>query len=853
LPATPLLAILRLVFQPGSTVADRFELERLAGAGAMGQVWLARDLETGEQLAVKVLGKSEHQEHAARFLREALLLSQLDHPRIVRYVAHGLTEESSPYLVMEWLEGEDLAQRLQSGPLTIDETISLVQHVAQGLAAAHAAGVIHRDLKPGNLFLPNGSVEAVKVVDFGVARIKDSTWTKTGLMLGTPAYMSPEQAYGQREIDARADLFGLGCVAFECVTGRSAFGDKQVFAVLRKILLEEAPSLADSVPGVAPELDALVKRMMAKDPAARPQSAAEVADELAKLSGTRASIPVAQRPSAPAPSRMVLTEREQRIVTVLSVAEDFSALATDATTALDVLVPSPDSLDHTGTLRVLLERTGGKVGRCNPNSFVLAFPSSGLPTDRATQAAECALLLADVWGGRAMSLASGRLEVGAAADGNAADLAAQLLGEREERAAQPAAAQPLVTNITIDDVTAGLLDARFEIAAGASGLILRGDRERRKDAAPALALVQATPLIGRERELGGIRAILAECIDEPVARVALVTGAAGMGKSRLRRELIGAVSTAEMQVWTAAGEVLHAGLPFGLVSQLTLCAKRPFMGGSALNTMSQQAWVDFLESECEAGPVLIVIDDLQWGDALSLKVLDTALRDLRDSPLMIVAFARSTVHKQFPKLWSDRSIEEIRLSPLTRGASEQLVRGILGQAATDERVARILEQADGVPLYLEALARAVTQGRGDDVPDSVLAMVQSRFERFDTQARRIMRAASVFGRTFWPAGVQALVGSDADVEAALRELVEQKLVSKQAQSRLAEQQEYAFSTTLVCDSAYAMQTDADRALGHDLAAEWLAGAGEPDASVIERHRQLARRRRSEMVERHAAS
>ena len=111
---------------------------------------------------------------------------------------------------------------------------------------AHAAGVIHRDIKPSNLFLPGGSVEAVKVVDFGIARTKDSTWTKTGLMLGTPSYMAPEQACGEREIDSRADLFGLACVAFECLTGQCAFAGSQVFNVLRKILLEEAPSLSIS-------------------------------------------------------------------------------------------------------------------------------------------------------------------------------------------------------------------------------------------------------------------------------------------------------------------------------------------------------------------------------------------------------------------------------------------------------------------------------------------------------------------------------------------------------------------------------------------------------------------------------
>jgi serine/threonine protein kinase len=159
------------VVQPGETLAERFVLERLAGTGAMGQVWLARDRDGGPPLAIKLLAKSE-EEQPARFQREALLLSQLDHPRIVRYVAHGQAPSGELYLAMEWLDGEDLANRLEGGALSLRETVALVRHVAQALSAAHAAGIVHRDIKPSNLFLPQGSIDAVKVLDFGVARVK---------------------------------------------------------------------------------------------------------------------------------------------------------------------------------------------------------------------------------------------------------------------------------------------------------------------------------------------------------------------------------------------------------------------------------------------------------------------------------------------------------------------------------------------------------------------------------------------------------------------------------------------------------------------------------------------------------
>ena len=187
--------------------------------------------------------------------------------------------------------------------------------------------------------------------------------------------------------------------------------------------------------------------------------------------------------------------------------------------------------------------------------------------------------------------------------------------------------------------------------------------------------------------------------------------------------------------------------------------------------------------------------------------------------MLIVAFARPEVHHLFPRLWTERPLEEIRLSRLTRTASERLVREVLREAATPALVARVLEQADGVPFCLEALARSAARG-GEQIPESVLAMTQSRFEELDPQARRVLRAASIFGRTFWRGGVFALVGGvegpgtarEQDHEkfdGALRELCEEKLIVKRQESRLPDEQEYDFCSTLICESAYAMLTQAD--------------------------------------------
>ena len=198
--------------RPGDVVAARFELTRLAATGGMGSVFRARDLLTGEDVALKTIRGCGDEQQAERFEREAALLAQLEHPAIVRYVAHGRCE-GQHYLVMEWLEGESLSARLWRGPLDHAESVLLGQRVAAALAALHARGIVHRDVKPSNLILCDGEVERVKLVDFGVARSRRArALTTVGAMVGTPGYMAPEQARGERRIDARADIFALGCV-----------------------------------------------------------------------------------------------------------------------------------------------------------------------------------------------------------------------------------------------------------------------------------------------------------------------------------------------------------------------------------------------------------------------------------------------------------------------------------------------------------------------------------------------------------------------------------------------------------------------------------------------------------------
>jgi serine/threonine protein kinase len=262
---------------PGEVLAGRFRVELRAGRGGMGTIYRAHDATSGGYVAIKVMAR-QSASVAGRFLREAVVLAELSHPNIVRYVAHGATPGGQPFLAMDWLEGEDLAHRLTRGPLGVDESLMLVRRASEGLAVAHDRGVVHRDLKPSNLFLSGGDPGQVKVIDFGVARIElgQEALTRPGASLGTAGYMAPEQASNSADVDARADVYALGCVLFECLTGRAPFVGRPA-AVLVKVLREVPPPASTLRAGIGADVDALVARLLAKDRAERPVDAAALA------------------------------------------------------------------------------------------------------------------------------------------------------------------------------------------------------------------------------------------------------------------------------------------------------------------------------------------------------------------------------------------------------------------------------------------------------------------------------------------------------------------------------------------------------------------------------------------------
>jgi serine/threonine protein kinase len=265
----------------------------------MGTVHLGVDRQTGKTVAIKILREPGGAVDVERFVREGEILATLDHPSIVRYIARGTNAEGRPYLVMEWVEGETLQARLSGVGLTAQAAFDIARKVSEALAVVHEHGLVHRDLKPANIILLRDG--GVKLIDFGVARLVADRHglTHTGAMVGTPAYMAPEQALGQKDITSRTDIFALGCVMFECVTGRPAFSGTQLLAIRTKVILTDPPRARGLVEEVPAELDDLIAKMLSKDPQARPIDATAVVEAMRTIPAIGPG-PVRKRTSRPA-------------------------------------------------------------------------------------------------------------------------------------------------------------------------------------------------------------------------------------------------------------------------------------------------------------------------------------------------------------------------------------------------------------------------------------------------------------------------------------------------------------------------------------------------------------------------
>jgi eukaryotic-like serine/threonine-protein kinase len=300
-------------------VAGKYELIRLIGRGGMGSVWEGRHCELGTRVAIKFIESeyAKNEEALKRFKNEALAATRIDSKHAIKIHDIGTTQEGKPYIVMEFLNGEPLDKRIERfGRLSPQDTARIVQQVCRALQRAHDAGIVHRDLKPENIFIVHeDDDEVAKVLDFGIAKMKDpsdhavSSSTKTGAVLGTPYYMSPEQARGLRTIDHRTDLWSLGVIVYKCITGKLPFDGESLGDLLVKICTAPLPIPSHTLPGLPVSFDAWFARALDRDPNQRYSTATELADSLAYACGV--SVRRGPMSSLPTPGQQPYTQPAQ--------------------------------------------------------------------------------------------------------------------------------------------------------------------------------------------------------------------------------------------------------------------------------------------------------------------------------------------------------------------------------------------------------------------------------------------------------------------------------------------------------------------------------------------------------------
>jgi serine/threonine-protein kinase len=295
----------------GQVLADRYRIVKLLGSGGMGSVYRAEHVHMKKPVAVKILHRhmTTNAEVVARFEREAVAAGRIEHPNVAAATDFGKAADGSFYLALEYVEGKSLGDVIEQGPIAPYRALVIARQIADALAAAHAAGIVHRDLKPDNVLLVerDGLGDFVKVLDFGIAKVHldegSGPLTQIGTIFGTPQYMSPEQGQG-RTVDGRSDLYALGIILYEMLTGKLPFDADDLVVLITRQVTEPAPQLPDSIP--AP-VRALTHQLLEKKPEARVQTAAELVDRIDELLGelaTSARTPAPPRAgSAPSASR----------------------------------------------------------------------------------------------------------------------------------------------------------------------------------------------------------------------------------------------------------------------------------------------------------------------------------------------------------------------------------------------------------------------------------------------------------------------------------------------------------------------------------------------------------------------
>jgi serine/threonine protein kinase len=870
----------------GERIAGRWELRQPVGRGGMGTVYRAIDTSSGQPVAVKLL-HTDGDNTDERFMREVKALAELRHPSIVTYLSHGHTHDNRSYLVMEWLEGEDLSKRLKRhGSLSVGQILDIAIQVAEALEFAHGRGVIHRDIKPANIFLHRDTV--VKVLDFGIARkVGAATLTQTGAVVGTIEYMSPEQIRSSRLSESRSDVYSLGCVLYECLSGAPPFTGTLMASILANILFEQPQPLAAANPTLPRALTDLVHAMIHKEPNERPSAASEPLRQIRRQIDETLLVPE-NRPVAIS-AKMVMTHSELRMLTAVLASPDGGFASTPSGSETLPFGPPSEAVPDGNTKQAELPTglyPGVRMTNLADGWLLGVFERVG-QVGLQEQVYHAAQLARDIKLRRPMAQI-------AIAVSHAGGTHPTLVGPLVEtctkmlaniNAVPEAASQP--TGIWLDEVSATMLAARFNVESTPVGNRLR-DR-RTTNNSQVLFLGKPIQCVGRDTELSTLDLWVNSSFEDSQARAVLLVATAGLGKTRLLVEFLQRLEQRHPShlLFSSRCDPLTESTPYGPLQE----ALRSFFGlqGGQADAVQKQklydavlqkvphdvsriveflgeligvsfpsqdspqlaaarhdpkvmndqitlALTDFFAASCAEHPVLLVIEDLQFSDSLTIQMVESLLHELKDKPFVVLAAARPEVNDKFPQLWTSVQKDVLQLRGLNKKSAERLVMLMLGAGTAQVLVERMVQLADGNALFLEELIRTVSVEQRDTLPLTILAVLQQRVQALPADARRTLRAASIFGQVFWKGGLTQLTGlSENEVDEWLLYLGRAEVIERRRHSRFAKDTEYAFRHALMREAVNRMVTDEDRSVGHGLAAHYLIKAGEQDAFVLAAH------------------
>jgi tetratricopeptide (TPR) repeat protein len=835
-------------FRAGRVLAGRYRVERLLGAGGMGEVYAVYDALLSQRVALKVLRNADTAQRR-RLVEEVRLARLVTHPGVCRVYDIG-EDAGIAFLTMQLIDGEDLATYLaHSGRLPSDEVRTIAVRLGAALAAAHEVGVLHRDLKPSNILVARDG--ALYITDFGIATSRALTRDakpREGVLLGTPMYMAPEETEPQGIATQRSDLYSLGLVLYELLTGAPPFDafDIETVLALHRSAAPDPPSRL--VPDVDAALERLVMLLLAKDPAARPESARAVIESLSD--GPPSALLATLPPST--------SERRQLIamVCLLQAPED---VRTDAR--------------WPGLVRIFQARStsscrlqGGRVVRHLARGLLVHF---GLPY-RTEQDAERAVeagreIAADLGERPLLGPERGRLGATIVVDAVMAQVGAGRAIVVERRLDQITDSGPdalpagvLVTAAVLPLVRGAFATAPFDGAGGDALQRVMGTRQRLGLDGGAARL---SPFAGRLLELDRLEQWWRDAADGK-GQVVLVSGEAGLGKSRIVHELWQRVRQEGIGLEARCSSVhLHTPL-FPFVGMVALAAgleagdpaevrtaklRRGLQAlGGRLETLLP-VFSDWLSSSRSTGPVsggrvaaagadrrsfvaavlewiaalaaekpvLLFCEDVHWSDPTTREAIDRLIDLVRTDRVLLVLTFRS----EFSPPWRGTSINHLALQPLRDSEARTMVTTMAEQAPADATA--IVERADGNPLFIEELMRHAEESRGaaapKTIPLSLGGLLAARLDRLGT-AKRLAQAAAVAGRQTSCALLQALVEDelqDAAFDAALARLLDGEILFQRGPRQHAT---FSFHHALMREAAYDSLTARERRRLHAIAA-----------------------------------